>query len=171
MLPETKTEESERLLRLHISLYPGMEITDCVKLLYQSEFGCGHFLPDPYRARAYLYIEWRETPRDPAHPMTDELGGGFIRVHLEPIESEAELDALAERFIASAKEAHGSRDGFIERLSALKKLTYAGEMPFSPASLEAYLSEYEKAGFPAVHHSETFRREYHPAYRVIKHER
>jgi hypothetical protein len=33
--------------------------------------------------------------------------------------------------------------------------------------LEAYLSAYEMAGYPMVSHSETYRQNYRPAYRVV----
>ncbi|MBR0155956.1 MAG: hypothetical protein IJM20_00355 [Clostridia bacterium] len=160
--------ETKRLLALHFALYPEMEPQDAVKLLYQSEFGCGHFLPDAEKARAYLLEEWRSVPRDPDHRREDELGGGFVRVHLEPIETEAETLRLAEKFIASAKERCGSGEGMEARLAALSALVEEGGAPFSKEELEAFLEKYRKAGCPAVHHSESFRKKYHPAYRVIR---
>ena len=165
---ETKLSESERVLKLHLRLYPEMEPQDCVKLLYQSEFGCGHFLPDAEQAKAYLLAEWRSVPHDPAHRAYDELGGGFVRAHLESLPDEAAALALADEFILSAKEKCGSPEGFAERLSALRRVTEEGLTAFSPAELEAFLAEYLKAGCPAVHHSESYRKKYHPAYRVIK---
>lgn len=163
-----RTDESKRILTLHFDLYPKMEIRDAVKLLYQSEFGCGHFLPDAEKARAYLLEEWRSVPRDPSHRLTDELGGGFIRVHLEPLGTEAEALALAERFIESAKEPCGSREGLYERFDALRSLTGAGKTPFDYHELDRFLHYYMALGCPPVHHSESFRKKYHPAYRVIK---
>ena len=102
--------ETIGLIRLHSGLYPLMEPRDAVKLLYQSEFGCGHFVPDEERARAYLRAEWRSTPRDPGGRAFDELGGGFIRVHLAPITEEDALEALLLAFIRSARPC-GSMEG------------------------------------------------------------
>ena len=160
--------DTKEILRLHFTLYPEMEPRDAVKLLYQSEFGCGHFIEDGERARAYLLAEWKSVPRDPAHRRTDALGGGFVRVHLEPIEDEAEALALAERFIFSAQKKTGSPEGMLSRIDALRALTGEGGAPFTAEELEAFLCGYLAAGMPAVHHSEAFRKKYHPAYRVVE---
>ena len=159
-------DETKRLLRLHLALYPEMEPRDCVKLIYQAEFGCGHFLPDPERARAMLRAEWENVPHEGRGRRTDDLGA-FVRIHLGPL-PEAELDALAEAFIASAKTPSGSREGFETRLAALEALSKEGETPFSPQTLASFLTRYREAGCPAVHHSETFREKYRPAYRVVR---
>lgn len=156
------------VLHIHFAHYPEMEPQDAVKLLYQSEFGCGHFLPDPEKARAYLLEEWKSVPRDPGHRKFDTLDDGLIRVHLEPIETEKEALRLAEQFISTAEREFGSPEGFRERLAALRDITARGIAPFSSAELEAFLAWYIEAGCPAVHHSEGFRKKYHPAYRVIK---
>ena len=36
----------KNILPLHTGRYPGMEVRDCVKLLYQSEFGPGHMVAE-----------------------------------------------------------------------------------------------------------------------------
>ena len=55
----------------------------------------------------------------------------------------------------------------LKKIRILRSLTEEGKMPFSPAVLEDYLKEYEDAGYPAVSHSEIYRRHYKPAYRVV----
>lgn len=41
---ETFLRETRHVIERHIELYPKCEPDDIVKLLYQSEFGCGHFV-------------------------------------------------------------------------------------------------------------------------------
>ena len=41
----------------HWSRYPGMQPEDGVKLLYQSEFGGGHMIPDPCKSLERLVQE------------------------------------------------------------------------------------------------------------------
>lgn len=158
--------QTERVLRLHFALYPDMEPQDCAKLLYQAEFGCGHFLPDPERAKAFLLEEWQSVRHDPAHRKTDDLGR-FVRVHLGPLD-EAGLGALAEAFIRTAAKPVGSMRGFETRLAVLEKLTAEGLAAFTPGELILFLEKYRAAGCPAVHHSERYREKYHPAYRVVR---
>lgn len=161
--------ETARVLKRHFSLYPKMAPQDAVKLLYQSEFGCGHFAPSPERARQMLERECSGLEKNENHAKTEAIGGGFIRVHLEPLVGDKHaLDALATAFVRSAEATCGSMDGFKIRLDALKKLAESGMAPFSMNDLAEFLEAYEKLGCPAVHHSEIFRKNYHPAYRVIK---
>ena len=142
---------------------------DAVKLLYQSEFGCGHFAPSPERAREMLYRECEGLEKDEKHRKIDIIGGGFIRLHLEPLVGNLEaLDALADAFVRSAMAPCGSPEGFRIRLDTLKSMAQSGEAPFSYSELEEFLEGYEKLGCPAVHHSEVYRENYHPAYRVVK---
>lgn len=56
--------EIERVLKLHFALYPDMTPQDAVKLIYQSEFGCGHFVPSHERAREMLYMECEGLEKD-----------------------------------------------------------------------------------------------------------
>lgn len=163
------TDETILVLARHFELYPLMTPQDAVKLLYQSEFGCGHFAPSHERAREMLDMECAVLEKDENHAKIEPIGGGFVRVHLEPLVGDGPaLSALADAFVRSAETPCGSMEGFKIRLDALKKLTESGKAPFSVLELAEFLKEYEKLGYPAVHHSETYRKNYHPAYRVIK---
>lgn len=156
--------ELEKILRQHTARYPLMEPTDAVKLIYQNEFAGGHLIRDEDGCRAYLRREFAATPRNPSIPMWEDIGNGILRIHLAAIEETAWLE---EAFLRSAREHRGSMDSFLEKLEALRSLTRAGALPFSPADLDAYLREYRALGFPPVSHSPVYREHYHPAYRVI----
>ena len=56
----------------------------------------------------------------------------------------------------------------MKKLTLLVALTREGIFGFNSEALESYLDSYRKRGCPAVHHSETFRAAYRPAYRVIE---
>ncbi len=49
-----------QLLLDHLKKYPLMQLQDCIKLLYQSRFGCGHFLSDPAQVMMRLQNEYRD---------------------------------------------------------------------------------------------------------------
>lgn len=165
------TDETILVLERHFELYPLMTPQDAVKLLYQSEFGCGHFAPSPEMAREMLNRECAGLKKDETHLKTEPIGGGFVRVHLEPLVGDkSALNALATAFVRSAESPCGSMDGFKLRLDALKSMAEGGKTPFSALELAEFMAEYEKLGCPAVHHSEIYRKNYHPAYRVIKSE-
>ena len=92
----------------------------------------------------------------------------FVRVHLEPLARYGiPLSRLAELFVRSSEVRTGSTDGMLKKLSLLKEICRQGKTPFDEETLSAFLKKYVAAGCPAIHHSETYRRLYHPAYRVI----
>ena len=55
----------------------------------------------------------------------------------------------------------------MNKLEVLISLTADGVFTFDADALNAYLSEYKAAGYPAVSHSPEYRQAYNPAYRVI----
>lgn len=156
------------ILQAHSARYPKMEPADAVKLLYQSEFGGGHLISNTDACLAYLRAEWERTPFDLDAPLVENIGGGVIRVMLAAVADFDALEALGRDFIRSAANVHGTPEGFLEKLALLRTMTAEGKFSFSLAELEEYLSAYERAGYPAVSHSETYRRLYHPAYRVLR---
>lgn len=159
-------KELEAVLRRHARRYPEMEPTDAVKLIYQNEFGGGHLIRDRSAFRAYLHREYASTPKDPTLPRQEDIGNGLVRISLAALEAE-ELDALAADFIRSAAAHRGCLPRFLEKLTVLRRLTEEGVFGFDTAALEAYLDGYAKSGYPMVSHSQTYRRAYAPAYRII----
>lgn len=159
-------EELEKILRIHGARYPKMEPADAVKLIYQNEFGGGHLIRDEASALAYLHREYQSVPKDPAAVKRESIGNGIVRVFLAPLSPE-ELQQLGKDFIHSAKGCQGSLPRFVQKLCVLRRLAREGVFSFSAEELEQYLCRYEQAGYPMVSHSEAYRREYHPAYRII----
>ena len=98
--------------------------------------------------------------------MYEDIGNGIVRVNLGAVREEA-LEQLGQDFIASAAKHKGTLDSFLNKLGVLHKLTTAGVFSFDLDALNAYLSEYKAAGYPAVSHSPEYRQAYNPAYRVI----
>ena len=159
-------EELEQILREHAKRYPLMQPCDAVKLIYQNEFGGGHLIRDEQACLNYLRREYADLEKDPTVPLYEDIGNGIVRVNLAAVREEA-LEQLGQDFIASAAKHKGSLDSFLNKLEVLHKLTTAGVFSFDLDALNAYLSEYKAAGYPAVSHSPEYRQAYNPAYRVI----
>ena len=100
-------------------------------------------------------------------PLYEDIGNGIVRVNLAAIKPE-ELEQLGKDFIRSAAEHAGTKERFLQKLEVLRQLTAAGHFSFGMIEMEYYLSEYMKSGCPMVSHSEQYRQNYAPAYRVIK---
>ena len=160
-----------KILPLHTGRYPGMEVRDCVKLIYQSEFGPGHMVSQG-DALSYLEEEFDQVPEEGSSPLytVEAIGGGLCRFHLDPTRlTREDLPLLARCFVRSARP-QGSREGLWRKLGELMGMTCEGLLPFSPQEVEEFLADYDQEGCPAIHHSEIFNRAYHPHYRVIDRE-
>ena len=160
-------EELRAILIAHAKRYPLMQPTDAVKLIYQNEFGGGHLIRDEQACLNYLRREYTSVAKDPTVPLYEDIGNGIIRVNLAAVKPE-DLERLGRAFIDSAAKHKGTLDSFLNKLEVLISLTADGVFTFDADALNAYLSEYKAAGYPAVSHSEQYRQAYKPAYRIIR---
>ena len=164
-------DDLRSILLAHASRYPAMEPTDAVKLLYQNEFGGGHLIRDEAQCLAYLRAEYARTPQQADTPLAEDIGNGMVRIHLGGLDAHGyPVDQLGADFIRAARNQTGSLFSFLSKLAILRQLAKEDLLPFSSNALEQYLADYEKAGYPMVSHSETYRQAYAPAYRVIRRE-
>lgn len=156
----------EELLR-HWALYPAMELRDCVKLLYQSEFAGGHIISNEAESLAFLQREADEAPAR-GRGLFEPIGGGLCRLHLGEMARAGLSPWLANRFfVVTAEENQGTRQGLAHKLERLQQLCDTGELPFSGAECREFLDQYRAQGCPAIHHSQGFRQAYAPHYRVV----
>ena len=149
------------LLRDHLRSHPAAEIREGVKFLYQSEFGGGHMISDHTMVLERLRNELAECGVGD-DPLSEPLGNGLCRINLRALRGKLAPETLSSMFIATANSVQGSLDSFKIKLSALYSTSFSHE------DTEKYLVSYKANGYPAVSHSEAYRKAYSPAYRVIK---
>lgn len=158
----------KNILTLHARRYPAMEVRDYVKLLYQSEFGPGHLVAegDALEAMKAELARAREENYAPEYAV-EAIGGGLCRAHLDPrLITEEDLPLLSRCFARSACP-RGTMEGLWEKLGELAALAWSGELPLEPGELELFLAIYESEGCPPLHHSDGYREQYRPHYRVL----
>lgn len=157
-----------QLLENHLKKYPLMQIQDCVKLLFQSRFGCGHFVDDPQKALERLQKELGDCVFQKNAPLFEPLGGGFCRLHLSALApGQLSLNTLNRLFVFSSAQTAEGTDAFETDLSLLGEMIRERALPFSIADWEDFLARYRAEGYPAVSHSGAYREAYRPAYRVL----
>ena len=159
-------EELRAILIAHAKRYPLKKTTDAVKQIYQNEFGGGHMIRDEQACLNYLRREYVSVAKDPTVPLYEDIGNGIVRVNLAAVKPE-DLEQLGKDFIRSAAEHTGTMDSFLRKLDVLRKLTVEGIFSFDSQELENYLFKYRSQSYPMVSHSEAYREEYRPAYRII----
>jgi len=163
----------QQLLVEHAEKYPKMQPCDAVKLLYQRVFGGGHLVTSESASLDYIRQEYAGIDHSIC-PKTEILGQ-TARIYLNGIHSEERLRLLSQVFCASSHQFckdWESADDTVKRtwegtLEDLRKTAELNLLPFDLHALEEYLKLYKASAYPPVRHSEIYRENYHPAYRVI----
>lgn len=163
MLPNEKTKE---ILIKHCSAYPDLQIRDIFKFIFQSTFGCEHMVSSDRAVTEFIATEYQSMTRK-GNILIDELDGDYLRVHLSYLDNGLSADTLGRLFVLSAKKEKDGKDGLLRRIDVARNLIHEGILPFNKEEFEESVNQWQAAGFPPVHHSEKFRSNYAPSYRVI----
>jgi hypothetical protein len=171
MMSLEKTGSFIELLQKHIAWYPLMEPRDIYKLLYQGIMGPEHLISSPDEFSQYLTAEFDQLLPDPSGRITEPVrpDQSLLRLNLMPYKVHyQQLDQLLSCLLETAQTTYGDinelRDGWLEFVQACEDGLFPN---FSLDDVHAFNSWIENLGFPAAHHSESYRREYQPAYRLI----
>ena len=150
-----------------LRMHPAMQYQDAVKLCYQASFGAEHLLSNIERARAYLYAEFDNvSPTD--EPLFEQISPDFVRVNLGAWKREdLPISALFEVFKSTAFIKENAKEAFISYVEAAGEIMERKLPTFSREEWLAFIEEYKALGMPAIHHSEDYRANENPHYRVV----
>lgn len=154
---------------LHVQLknHPSMQPQDIVKLCYQAAFGAEHLLLDISKAKAYFLSEYASISASDCE-LYEEISPSVCRVNLAAWKSTAMPEEwLFNMFVASTNIQHGGQELFGDYLELAEKTLQNETITFTLDEWETYLKQYREAEIHAVHHSEAYRKQEHPAYRII----
>lgn len=161
-----QSERTRKLLVMHYQKYPHLQIQDIFKYLYQSSFGCEHMVSSLETAIDYIRKESSSCPQD-GGTFVDVLDGAYSRVHLAYLNHGLSAQTLGKLFFVSSKKEPNGKSDLENKLNIAKELVCENALPFSPDEFERAIREWQAIGYPAMHHSNTFRMHYNPAYRVV----
>ena len=100
--------------------------------------------------------------------LIEDLGNAMCRVYLGAVKKEnIDIIKVGEAFIDSANEIKGDVSRFEQSLVDLLMECKKGNLPFSINELSIYIMQYKEKGYPPVSHSEVYRENYAPSYRVM----
>ncbi len=156
---------TKKLLINHYRTYPKLQVEDIFKYLFQSAFGCEHLVASESRVLDYIRREYEAMSEQPI--LTDKLDGAYTRVYLSALSCGLSAETLAKLFCLSAKKEHDGKELLEEKLRISRELIADGSLPLDIEDFDKKLADWRAAGYPAIHHSDAFRSEYRPAYRVI----
>ena len=158
------------LLISHYAAYPRLEVADIFKFIFQSAFGCEHLVSSEERALNYIKAELERIKDESSEPRIDALDGDYSRVYLSCLNDNVTPEVLAKYFCLSAKVEPDGKERLLEKIAVARDLIADGTIPLSLSDFDELHAKWREAGYPAIHHSESFREAYHPAYRVIANE-
>lgn len=157
----------QKVLSESLKRYPEMEVQDALKLIYQSEFGCGHLIKNKETSYTMLIEEWRNTQEN-NDELFEIIGDGYARFNIGAAKKHGISPKIFQNIFLKSVEAEiGTIENFYEKVSELKKLCTEGRFPFLIGDIDSFLSQWEEKGRPLFRHSEKYRVLYKPAYRVI----
>lgn len=155
----------DELITMHSQRYPKLCARDLFKFIYQSAYGCEHLIKDGDALTERIASEHEAVPE--STPDTTESLGKYCRVGLSLLDRGLGAKTLARIFAMSARREEDGDARLALGISTLTELVEAGRLPFDREEYYRELALWREAGYPPVRHSDGFRREYSPAYRVI----
>ena len=159
--------EKTRLMLLgHYHKYPKLQIQDLFKFIYQSSFGCEHLVTDLVGVTEYIKKEYELIDKED-EPYIDTLDGEYSRVSLSYLNKELRIDTFAKIFVLSSKKETEGLANLLNKIKVALKLVDEGLFPFDKEEFNKCLLKWKEMGYPAIHHSNIFRENYKPSYRVI----
>lgn len=161
-----RMRKTRELLTDHYRRYPKLEVTDIFKFIHQSASGCEHLVSDEAAALDYIKREYAQIDKCAAS-VTEKLDGDYCRVYLAYVSQGLKPETLARLFFLSAKNEADAKEHIDEKLDIAKEMIKEGSLPFDADEFNKSAEGWRALGYPAVRHSESFRGEYRPAYRVI----
>ena len=159
------------LVQLHRGWYPLMEPRDVYKLLYQGVMGAEHLLSSAVEFTRQLASEFDRIRADPLERLLEPVrpDHALWRLNLRAYKNQhAQVDGLYSPLLEAARFPMGDQ---LELRTAWKEFVASCEhnhlQGFQLSEIHSFTAWLEKSGYPAVHHSQVYRQQYQPAYRLI----
>lgn len=158
----------KQLLVNNYKKYPKCNIQDVFKLLYQREFGCGHLLQNHKNNFEILQKEWDNTAISEDAELVEDIGNGYVRINISAAKRECISINLFQRiFIKSVELQAGTIESFLNSLYEFKNLCIENGYPELSNEIDNMIIKWERDNYPLFSHTEKYRKEYKPAYRVV----
>ncbi len=162
-------QTAKDLVHFHFNRYPKAEPRDFYKLIYQGVFGVGHLIS----SKAYDYlveeanrVDLADYPdRELIEPVSED--GLMVRVYLRPfMRAGLSLDKLFE-VMKRSSEIEGDMEQFMSIWKDFAQMVKDGQIPVPENKMGQLLKLIEEEGIKPMHHTESYRDAYYPAYRVV----
>ena len=152
--------------------YPLATLQDIYKTSYQDFFGAEHLMNDTAAARYYINYELEQCKDSDLSLMPKREPTGFrhrfVRINFSNIvDGELTEEQLVMMFINAAGKDNAFSDDWASEWRQIEKIALEVNPDWKDAELQSELMEAAE-GKHAVRHSEAFRKNYNPHYRIVK---
>jgi len=156
------------ILAMHSHAHPSLQPQDAIKLCYQAAFGAEHLLINEEKARNYFDAEW-ESVSSADIPLWEMISEGYGRINLAAWKHMyLPREWLFRMFVLTAsEEAKNGMQALQTWLETVDRMASENQLPFTYEAWIRAKENYLKNGGGTVHHSEIYRQNEHPSYRVI----
>ncbi len=158
------------LVQWHLHHHTAVGITDVYKLLYQGVMGAEHLLQDEQRAHDFLTKEWDAVPSDKNLMLLEpvSVNGQVVRLNIARAKANGvSLQQVWQVFYFSVQNFILDKDVFEHVWALFYQLCEEQKLPFEIHDVQAFTENVRMQNFPAMHHSEAYRKANRPAYRVV----
>ncbi len=151
----------------HIKKYPKLELQDILKMLYQNEFGPKHIAENEIECFKSLSKEFQEVEYDEDEVLFENIGYGALRLNLKAIPKDTDLNYINKIIVKSADEFCGTNEKLVVKFGLLVVMAQNKEIPFDIERVRNETNAFAKNGFKPINHSNVYKENYSPSYRVI----
>lgn len=158
------------VLLSHITRYPLIGISDIYKLAHQACLGSAHAdaVCDRKYAQILLKKEIENQKEGPLEPAIDPISEDILRVNIRPyLRKNGDTDMLLDAFINTANAYRGSVDKLLSYWNTVRNMISGGLLSLEISEADAFWNKIQEKNYPAVHHSEIYKENYSPSYRVV----
>ncbi len=173
VLSNTQAQETQgfrTIVNEQLHRYPKMEVQDIYKLALQASLGVEHFMEDTAAMLSYLRDEMRQLDATDREPLMERItpDSSLVRVNLRPYKARGgDAATLIHAMLITAETYRGTRMKMFAYWGTIELMAEEKFLPFKKKELEMYFKKRARERFPATHHSQTYERNYNPAYRVV----
>ncbi len=150
--------------------YPLSEARDIYKFVFHSAMGPGHAAADPDLVMDWLKFEINSLTEHDDPVLFDELcpESGLIRLHLRPyLKNGGDIEELCKAFLDTSKKFEPSHSRLRKLWGQAVELSSSAIINVPVTEMESFFLEMEARSYPAARHSEIYKDNYKPAYRVV----
>ena len=161
------TDKLKEIILEHIKKYPEAELQDILKMLYQNEFGPKHLAENEIECFKSLSNEINNINYDENEELFEDIGEGALRLNLKAIPVGTDLNYINKIIVNSTNNFCGTNEKLVVKFGLLVVMAQNNEIPFDIQKVRDETNAFAKNGFKPISHSEVYKQNYSPSYRVI----